>query len=186
MSVQLPSHFTVDFRSALAFLGEPFFGDQGWIADAQELKAEEMPREARRLLVHNQHMTATLQAYYAQPVELHVLDHREEEQVYRRKILLTVDHGQRVVEYGLVRLNLAFLPESGRKEVILRNRPLGEILVQYDILTRVEPRWFVRFAKRSEVVQSFASASVNQGYGRIGIIYCEGHPAIELLEVVPG
>lgn len=186
MSLQLPAHFTADFRSAMAFLGEPFFDGDAWIRDAQEVQAEKIPLRPRQLLVHNQHMTATLQAHYQQPVELHVLKHREQGDVYGRKILLTINGGRLVVEFGLVRLNLAFLPVSARQEVVSRSRPLGEILARHNILTRVEPRWYVCFLGDCQVVQWFASAAVTQAYGRIGVIYCDGQPAVELLEVVPG
>ena len=153
---------------------------------AEEVAADQIPEQPRRLLVHNQHMTATLQAYYQHLVELRVLDHRQDGQDYRRKILLTIEGGKQVVEFGLVKLDLAFLPVSAREEIIARNRPLGEILARHNVLTRVEPRWYVRFAGDSEVVQSFAMPDVTQVYGRIGVIYCDGQPAMELLEVVSG
>lgn len=173
-----------DPLSALAALGDGLFDDAGWLQHCEEVPADEIPLPSGNLLVHNRHMTATLNAHYGQSVALRVLDHRHEATQYFRKILLTVDGGQRVVEFGIVRLNLDVLPDSARQDVIDRKLPLGEIFAQYDVLTRVEPRWYLRFASRSPIVQYFAPQPPREAYGRLGVIYCESQPAVELLEVV--
>ena len=174
-----------DPRATLASLGEGLFEGETWLEGCEPVQANEIPPESRKLLVHNRHMTATLKAHYGQPVALRVLDHTEERAAYRRKILLTVDDSNRVVEFGIVRLFLDVLPAPARDDVIARNLPLGEIFAQYDVLTCVEPRWYLRFAAKSPVVQYFAPRPTHEAYGRLGVIHCNGQPAVELLEVVP-
>jgi hypothetical protein len=180
-----PSDVSADPQAMLVALGEGFFADDSWLQGCEKVQPEEIPLRARRLLVHNRHMTATLHAHYGQPVQLRVLSHREEGANYRRKILLTVDAGARVVEFGIVRLNLEALPAAARKEVEARNLPLGEIFARYDILTRVEPRKYLHFSSPSPIVQYFAPQPPGEAYGRLGVIHCDGQPAVELLEVVP-
>lgn len=150
------------------------------------MKTADLPEDPRSLLVHNRHMTATLNAHYGQSVALRVLSHRDERAGYRRKILLMIDAGARVVEFGIVRLNLESLPVEARKEVQARKLPLGEILAKYDVMTRVEPRWYLYFSPPSPIVQYFAPRPPREAYGRLGVIYCDGQPAVELLEVVAG
>ncbi len=158
-----------DPRAILASLGDGLFKVETWLQGCEQVHADEIPHESRSLLVHNRHMTATLNAHHGQPVALRVLEHQEVRAVYRRKILLTVDGGKRVVEFGLVRLNLDVLPPDARKDVVTRKLPLGEILAKYDVLTRVEPRWYLRFASPSPVVQYFVPRPPQEAYGRLGI-----------------
>ncbi len=168
----------------LAALCAGFFDDLLWLADCESIAAEQMPQAVRRLLVHNAHMTGKLKEHYDQPVALRVLDHREDAEAYRRKIMLTVDEGRRVVEFGLVRMDLSALDPSAKDVVLSRQTPLGEIFERFEVLTKVEPRWYVRFPSDSPVVQYLGSGT-KVAYGRLGLIHCNGEPAVELLEVVP-
>lgn len=168
----------------LAALGRDLFDDESWLRHCESVQSGEMPPGPRGLLVHDRHMTATLTAHYGEPPSLRVLSHLDNGAGYRRKIVLTVDNGRRVVEFGLLRLNLDVLPADARGEVVARKLPLGEILARYDVLTHVEPRWFLRFAANSPVVQYFAPGTPPGAFGRLGVIHCNGQPAVELLEVV--
>ena len=139
---------------------------------------------ARRLLVHDNHMTAMLKAAHGQDVALDVLEHRRQGHTYRRKILLTVDQGKRFVEFGIVRLNLECVAEEVRDAILNRRTPLGAILGKHNVLTHVEPKWFLRFPSESPILQ-YLNSSRREAFGRLGMIYCDGEPAVELLEVVP-
>lgn len=172
-------------REELASLCEGFFDDLAWLSDCEWIAAGQMPPETRRMLVHGEHMTATLKRCYHQPVGLRVLDDRAEGATYRRKILLTVDEGRRVVEFGIVRMTFAALDDAAREVVLLRETPLGDIFERFDVLTKVEPRDLWRFPSETPIVQYFGPAAA-AAYGRLGLIHCNGDPAVELLEVVPG
>lgn len=169
----------------LASLCAGFFDDLAWLSDCEPVAADQIPPGIRRILVHGEHMTATLKRNYKQPVALRVLEHRADGETYRRKILLTVDEGKRVVEFGIVCMNLATIDDTAREVVLSREAPLGEIFERFEVLTKVEPRWFLRFPSRSPVVEYFGPGAA-EAYGRIGLIHCNGDPAVELLEVVPG
>ncbi len=172
-------------RDELASLCEGFFDDLAWLSDCALVAADQIPPEIRRMLVHGEHMTATLKRHYNQPVALRVLDHRADGGTYRRKILLTVDEGRRVVEFGIVRMTFAALDDAAREVVLSRETPLGEIFERFDVLTKVEARRYLRFPSESPIVQCFGPATA-EAYGRVGLIHCNGDPAVELLEVVPG
>ena len=171
---------------ALAFLqslGDGLEPPESW-ASAQVIDATAIPDPQCRLLVHDRHMTATLNNHYGQHAALRVLEVRRENGVYRRKILLTIDGGAKVVEYGLMRLNLVELPEPARHDVLSETLPLGEILARYDLLTRVDSRHYLRFPETSPIVDYFDQKQRVEAYGRLAMIYCNGRPAVELLEVV--
>jgi chorismate-pyruvate lyase len=151
--------------------------------------SKEIPSPFHDLLVHEQHMTATLEAYCGRPMRLRVLDHQQVEDVYRRKIVLTPADDDTVVELGVVRINLHFAPESVRKEILERRTPLGDILIRHDVLRRIEPRWYLRFPAEGSLAAGFGYAPPTpraELYGRIGTIHCNHRPAIELLEIVTG
>jgi len=143
---------------------------------------EAMPAAFRELLVHNEHMTAMLRAHFGAPVELDVLDHEQDALSYRRRILLHLPNAGPIVEFGIVRIDFRYLPDDAAKEIADRDRPLGEILIRHDVLRRIEPRWYLRFPDGVGV--SRVPPIAGGFFGRVGTIYCEGEPAIELLEVV--
>lgn len=171
-------------HEALAALADGFFTDSDWIENVQQVLPEAMPQTAGALLVHEQHMTATLREHYGCPIELNVLDHQQAGDQYRRKIVLTVDEGRTVVEFGLVRLDLSATSAQAREAVLQRRQPLGDIFGQHRVLTRVQPLWYLRFTPDCPLVEYFRPAVAGPLYGRIGVIHWDGRPALELLEVV--
>ncbi len=152
--------------------------------DVEVVERTLVPAPFSQLLVHNEHMTTTLEAFHHAALQLMVLRHEQDADSYRRMILLHRTDSQAVVEFGIVRIHLACLDAQVREEILRRERPLGEILIRHNVLRRIEPKWFVRFDSKSAVAAYFPR---HEGlYGRIGIIHYDGHPAIELLEVVCG
>lgn len=145
-------------------------------------RPEAMPTVFRELLVHHEHMTAMLRAHFGAPVELDVLNYEQEGHAYRRRILLHVAGGGQPVEFGIVRIDLRHLPDEASREIVDRDRPLGEILIRHDVLRRIEPRWFLHFP--DGVCEPRVPVIDGGFFGRVGTIYCDGEPAIELLEVV--
>lgn len=136
-----------------------------------------------QLLVHHEHMTRTLEAYHRGPVQLDVLRHEHHGDDYRRMILLRRADNGAVVEFGIVRIHLQYVKPMVREDIVARKQPLGSILIRHNVLRRIEPRWFLRFSRDAAVAAYFAETG-SELYGRLGIIHYDGHPAIELLEVV--
>lgn len=173
---------TTDPRQAIASIAADYFGPD--IADAPVLvPGNEVPDPFNRLLVHDEHMTTRLAAYHGEPVALEVLEDRQNGDTYQRKILLTVGHNH-VVEVGVVRIHLNHTAEDVRNEILSKKTPLGDILIQHNVLRRIEPKWFFRFDGPATLESAFDRSLDGPIYGRVGVIHCDGEPAIELLEVV--
>jgi chorismate-pyruvate lyase len=149
---------------------------------AEFVVAAALPEPCRGLLDHEAHMTEALRKHHGGPVELHVLAHYQQSDSYRRLITLTMAGSGHVVELGAVHLQLDRVPLEVRAEILEQRSPLGDVLIRHNVLRRVEPKWFVRFQAPNPVL-SYLKAP--EAYGRIGLIHCNGRPAIELLEVVP-
>jgi hypothetical protein len=141
------------------------------------------------LLVHHEHMTVALQRFHGSPVEVQV---REEHlsadgDYYTRMISLAPAASPgRVVEWGIVRLDFRYMDAAVRDEILRKQMPLGAILIKHDVHRRVKPRFFLRFPPGGPVLRLFGAAESRPVYGRLGTIYCDEEPAIELLEIVTG
>ncbi len=171
-------------QQALKELFTGFTGADKLPMDFQEISPEEMPSRPRQLLVHQKHMTHTLNAHYGVPVDVHVMERHRENDLYSRKIFLTLKETKTIVEYGLVRLNFRYMPPAVRDTILQEHAPLGSILINNNILRRIQPRWYLKFPQTSAILAWFNSQPLEPLFGRLGTIYCDGEPAIELVEIV--
>ena len=148
------------------------------------VQPDEIPQPADALLVHHEHMTEVLHKRYGRPVDVAVLDEVLAGDVYTRKVRLNPVGGGPVVEWGVVRLNFRHMSPAVRDEILAKRSPLGAILIKHDVHRRIKPRWFMRFPPKGPTLNWFGDAGTEPLYGRIGMIYCDEEPAIELLEIV--
>ena len=184
MSVIQPQP-VIDAAAGKAVLSElcgPF--GEGFVPECSIVQPENIPHPEDDLLVHHDHMTVVLQRHHGYPVEVHVLEERLEGDFYRRKISLTVMGTDKVVELGVVRLDLRYMPEEVSREIREKKTPLGAILIKHKVHRRVKPRYFLRVPPGSAVLKLFGTDTKEPVYGRLGTIYCDKKPCIELLEIV--
>jgi len=127
-------------------------------------------------------MTPTLRAHFGGEVRLHVELDRLDGELYRRRIVLTTSDAENVIESGVVRIHLQYVPQAARATILDRKTPLGDVLARHGVLTRVEPMWYLRFPRGVDVVQCFRTDA--DLFGRLAMIHCNGEDAVELLEVV--
>jgi hypothetical protein len=149
-----------------------------------EVQPVRIPSAQRRLLAHREHMTEVLQAHHGQPVEVQVQDYHLESDWYSRKITLTPGRAQKIVECGIVRMDLRYMTAEVRDEILSRGNPLGAILIRHNVLRWIEPLWFVQLPPGSDVLRLFGQETTGPVWGRIAVIHCNGAPAIDLLEIV--
>src|SRR5215472_18038235 len=70
------------------------------------VRADEVPPPYHDLLVHEHHMTVTVEAHHGDLVDVRILERRHEGNSYARKILLTLQQSGKVVQFGIVRVDL--------------------------------------------------------------------------------
>jgi hypothetical protein len=150
----------------------------------EPVPAAEVPEPFAGLLVHNDHMTSRLREHHGQPVALCVLDESRDDPLYRRKIVLALEGTDRVIEFGVVRIDFRLTPPDAREAILEQRMPLGDVLMRAARLRRIEPRWYVKLSARCPIFAEFCDSGLGDVYGRVGTIYCNGDPAVELLEVV--
>ncbi len=150
----------------------------------ESVPAERVPPPYQGLLVHDQHMTVTVESFHGDRVNVLVLDRIFTDDFYARRILLALQQSRRVVQYGLVRINFRYCSKAVRDEIVSERTPLGRVLIEHDVLRRIEPTGFLRAIPGPEMVRHFGLSEPIPMYGRLAYIHCNEKPAIELLEIV--
>lgn len=154
------------------------------IPDHELIAPEAMPEPYRRLLVHPHHMTVTVEQHYGSRVHVIVLERLQRDEMYCRKILLRTHSEGRTVLFGIVRIRLSYCGDRVREAIVEEKTPLGRILIEHDVLRRIEPTDYFRLTTGPMLTQWFDLTEPQSAYGRLGIIYCDEQPAIELLEIL--
>lgn len=146
--------------------------------------ADEVPPPYHQLLVHEHHMTVTVEAYHGDLVNVRILERRHTDDWYARKILLTLQGSGRVVQFGIVRFHFRYCSEEVRNEIFAGQIPLGRILIKHNVLRRIQPTAFLRVIPGPAMMGWFGLDQPRPTYGRLALIYCDEQPAVELLEIV--
>jgi chorismate-pyruvate lyase len=154
------------------------------LASFESVAAKSMPQEYRQLLDHHSHMTITVESFYGSSVDVTVFRTATDRQWYGREISLVSQDSGKTVQYGIVRLRPKLLQSDVWQEIEAGRTPLGQVLIRHNVFRQVElvALWKVvagpALAKRLEVEPDAIT------YGRTARIFCDGEPAIELLEIV--
>lgn len=100
-----------------------------------------------------------------------------------RSILLRRSSDNGVVQFGIVRLDLSYLSDDVISEILSEKIPLGRVLIQHDVMREVQRSelWQCRCGPD---LQDYLGGQWPTVYGRTALIYCNGEPVVELLEIV--
>jgi chorismate-pyruvate lyase len=171
----------VDIRELLdEFYGAPV----GHSQLGQFEPVESAPAPYDSLLDHHKHMTVTVESHYAQKVDVHVHRCERNGEWYAREITLVTAESRRIVQYGIVRLKTTSLDPEVWQQIESQQVPLGRVLIQHNVLREVQlcGLWRVQAGPSLAGLMHLRIGDVL--YGRTALIYCDGAPAIELLEIV--
>ena len=155
-----------------------------WLRAYEYISADQLPEPYQTLLVHEHHMTVTVEAHHGSLVNVRVLERIHEGDIYARKILLTLQSTGSIVQFGLVRIHFQYCSDAVRHEIVAGQTPIGRILINHDVLRRIEPTAYLRILPGPAMMEWFALQAPQPVYGRLALIHCDDHPAVELLEIV--
>jgi hypothetical protein len=145
---------------------------------------EDLPPPYDRLLVHEHHMTVTVEAYHGEPVDVEVLQEHRGREAYSRQSLLRLRASRRVVQFNLMRVHFRYCGEAVRREILAGGTPLGRVLINHNVLRHVMPTAFLRIVPTPAVAARFGLSEPRETYGRLALIVCDERPAVEVLEIV--
>lgn len=150
----------------------------------EPVPAESVPEPYKGLLVHNHHMTVTVEKFYDDAVDVKVLDTRHAGDFYARKILLALRGTGEIVQFGIVQIDLSLLAHAVREEIIDQKAPLGRVLIRHNVLRTVRPVEFFKTSLNPSMCGWFGLQQPVSTYGRLGVIYTDHKPAIKVAEIV--
>lgn len=162
-----------------------FYDSPDQLGHFKEVGSGDVPVPICQLLAHDGHMTETVERFHDCPVDVRVLQSRIDGDRYSRKIVLTRQSDDRVVMYGIVRLDLSLLSADVRSEVESQQIPLGRILIEHNVMRVVKLLELFEISPGEDLAQLLSVDASVLCYGRTALIFCDGVPAIALLEIVP-
>lgn len=142
--------------------------------------ADLVPEPFRTLLDHRSHMTGAMERHHGGPVTLDVVAVTFAGGRYAREILLT-GPGGRVVQFGIVRMDLGAVDESTAARISAAGEPLGRILPEAGVLCDVGDVGLLAIDPGPHLRSLIGPRAT---FGRVATIALDGRPAVELLEVV--
>lgn len=146
-----------------------------------------MPQPQRRLLVHLNDMTPTLEEYCRRPIHLRLLERRVSDEALCRRVVLVAGEQERPIEFGAIRIRLDCFADGPRREILENYRPLGTILHQHHIDHYSKPTRFFRLAPDTAIVEAMGlRGPAPVLYGRQNVLYDRQHrPLAEVVEILP-
>jgi chorismate-pyruvate lyase len=173
-------------RSApeLEALAKVYYDSASDLAQFRQLREDDLPPDYRMLLAHHQHMTVTLEAHNGCPVQVDVIQSNATDRHYTRKVVLRRFTDQAVVLFGIVRITRSLLDPEILKEIESESTPLGTILIRKSVYRDVRLLSLWEIHPGEELKEIFGLERSQPLYGRTALMYCDGVPVIELLEIV--
>jgi hypothetical protein len=153
------------------------------IAKAEHIPSSLTPEPYKSMLVHEHHMTVTMENFHHAPVEVKVLDRLITAKRYCRKILLVKEGTDEVVQFGIVRFNFEFVTSAVEEEIRSESIPLGRVLINHNVLRHIDLGAILRITTGPALAQMFDCQPETITYGRMATIFCNHQPAVDLLEI---
>jgi chorismate-pyruvate lyase len=150
----------------------------------EEVAAGDLPEQFKVLLAHDDHMTVTVEAWHNSLVKVHVLEERRDGEYYSRRIVLALQRDGKPVQFGIMRIKLAGLPQIVRMEIESQALPLGRIMIRHHLFREVEVLNIWRIAAGPELRRHLKLERGVVCFGRTARILVDKQPAVELLEIV--
>ncbi|HWF19697.1 MAG TPA: hypothetical protein VG754_10535 [Verrucomicrobiae bacterium] len=181
----IPASTTTNF--SLAHPLDEFYAEEGQpVPPLNQIDGEAVPEPYRTLLVHQNDMTPTLEAFHRSSVHLDVLGRRRKGDAYFREVILRLDSNDQPVEFGAIKINLALFTPEAREYILHEKLPLGHILHQYKIAHASRPRAYLRLASDKLISKVLNLNGAQVLYGRRNTLYDpQQRPLAEIVEILP-
>lgn len=180
----ISSRASAEHAEDAAALATSFFEPLDSLGSMAPVGQGDLPADFLTLLAHSGHMTITLEAWHESLVDVSVEGEVKLPESYARHSLLRRKLDGRVVQSGIMRIDLTHLPDKVRQAIEVGDCPLGRILIRSNLLREVELLALWRIAAGPTLANEFSIAPGTVVYGRSARILVESRSAVELLEIV--
>jgi chorismate-pyruvate lyase len=163
-----------------------FYGTGLPLPTVERIEGKQVPEPYRKLLVHRDDMTPTLERFHRQPIHLQILQRHHQGDVFSRQVLLLLNHREKPVEFGAIKIYLDQFPPRARELILECRRPLGSILCTEQILHTSHPRAYVRVASDATIGAALRIGESIPLYGRRNALVSSSRKTLaEILEILP-
>src|ERR1043165_10017159 len=116
-------------KFALAHPLDDFYAQMGLpLPPLQELDGEAVPQPYKKLLVHRDDMTPTLEKFHGRDIHLRLLGRRRKGNGYYREVVLLLDGTDQPVEFGAIKIYLDRFAPAARGHILEERGPPGHII----------------------------------------------------------
>ena len=177
-------HATPDTASLFKPLADFYTGRA--LPEIRFIEAARIPQVYRALLDHSKDMTSTLQRFHNEEIRVQVLECRQENNCYERRVLLVTRHTRRTVEFGAIEILLDPFPIGVQREILRAEMPLGAILKSFHIEYKCKPRAFFEIESDDAMNTALTLSGTQTLYGRCNEIRnSAGRILAEIVEILP-
>lgn len=150
------------------------------------IPGEAVPEPFRKLLVHDNDMTPTLEAFHHSRIHLEILSRDQRGGFYFREVVLRLDHDEKPVELGANKIYLGMFPEDAQELILLEQVPLGSILRDCGVRHQTAAQNFLRVEPDEFMAKALELETPVTLYGRKAVIAdLKGKPLSEIVEILP-
>jgi chorismate-pyruvate lyase len=161
-----------------------FFAELSELGTFTAVDSADLPDDYARLLAHHEHMTVSLEQFHGGTVSVHVLKECSCADFYARNSLLSRHSDGRIVQFGIMRIDLAGLRSSVREAIEAHAAPLGRILIEHGLLREVQLLALWRIEPGDVLREKLKLDKGQVIFGRTANIRVSGEPRVDLLEIV--
>ena len=152
----------------------------------ERVEGDEVPEPYRKLLVHNEDMTPTLEKFHDERIYLNVISRQTREDFYLREVILITQRTRTPVEFGAIKINLALFPAGARRLILEEQEPLGTILGEFKISHTSRPKAFLRIQADAFIKGALQLRGEQVLYGRRNTLFDPQSRALaEIVEILP-
>jgi len=172
---------------ALAHPLDDFYAHAGLtLPPLQQVDGEAVPQPYKRLLVHHDDMTPTLEKFHGRDIHLGLMGRRRKGNSYFREVVLLLDGTDQPVEFGAIKIYLSRFAPEARRQILDEVRPLGHIMHQCGIKHSSRPWAFLRLASDHFINEALGLTGANVLYGRSNTLFDpQERPLAEIVEILP-
>jgi chorismate-pyruvate lyase len=151
-----------------------------------QVDGEAVPEPFKSLLVHDCDMTSTLEGFYGAGIHLRVVSRERRGDEYFREVVLRLDHSERPVEFGAIKIHLDRFPEKAREEILEERFPLGRVIKDCGLTYTSQPKAFLRIASDKLINELLHLHGAHVLYGRRNTLFnTAGESLAEIVEILP-
>jgi chorismate-pyruvate lyase len=146
----------------------------------------DLPEPYRSLLVHENDMTPTLEAFHGDRIALEVLSQNLESAGLWRLVVLRLQGSNRPVEFGAIVIQLEAFPTIARDRILEGRLPLGSIMAAYDVERVSRPESFFHIRADGAIAEALGTREGFWLYGRRNRLSTpDGRTLADIVEILP-